>query len=61
MFEIQHSYSVYSRSGDSLIFLRITPIFSEAGENFKERRKKSTNVINSHFSIQITPVFLIIE
>jgi hypothetical protein len=41
-FYFDSNTSVYSRRGDSLIFLRISPIFSEAGgkfyiENLKEK------------------------
>jgi hypothetical protein len=45
--------------GDSLIFLRIPPIFSDAGEKFyiEKEGKRSTNVINSLFSIKKIPHF----
>jgi hypothetical protein len=45
--------------GDSLIFLRIPPYFSEAGGKFyiEKEGKRSTNVINSHFSIKIPHCF----
>jgi hypothetical protein len=52
--------SVYSRRGDggfTPIFDNSPLFFQKTGENFtEETRKKSTNVINSHFSLKIPPV-----
>jgi hypothetical protein len=45
--------------GDSLIFLRIPPYFSKAGGKsyIQKEGKRSTNAINSYFSMKIAPGF----
>ena len=59
-------HSVYSRRGDGGIhpyFWEFTPIFWEGGGKFyiDKEGKRSTNVIISHYSIKIPPIFRILE